>query len=251
MERPLIGVTCGLSSERCNDLSPNIPFYHVYTDYCEAIWNAGGDPVILPPIAGIAGEAAVEDLLENLDGVFFSGGGLSTAPKTAALEKLMDQQPVRSQAEQTLIHSCRRRKMPIIGSCRGHQMICESLGGTMAEGCLEGHSQSHPYYAPKHSIAIVPDTKLAAIIGGECWNVNSMHRQYVKNCPADFRANAFSPEGCIEGMEAENADWFCITFQYHPEMMTYDARAQGLLKAFVDAAKAYKNAKLPMEVEYV
>ena len=251
MERPLIGVTCALSSERCNDLSPNTPFYHVYTDYCEAIWNAGGNPVILPPIAGIAEESGVEPLLKSLDGVFFSGGGLSTVPNTVALGKLMGQQPVRSQAEQALIHGCQRRKLPIIGSCRGHQMICESLGGTMAEDCLEGHSQNYPYHTPKHSIAIVPDTKLAAIVGGESWNVNSMHRQYVKNCPAGFRVNAVGPEGCIEGMEADDPDWFCITFQYHPEMMICDTRAYGLIKAFVDAAKAYKNAKLPMEVAYV
>ncbi len=242
MERPLIGVTCGLSSERCNDLSPNIPFYHVYTDYCEAIWNAGGNPVILPPIAG-AGEEIVNDLLESLDGVFFSGGGLSTAPQKAVLEKLMDQQPVRSQAEQALIRGCQRRKLPIIGSCRGHQMICESLGGTMAEDCLEGHSQSHPYHTPKHNITIVPDTKLAAIVGGESWNVNSMHRQYVQTCPDGFRVNAFGPEGCIEGMEAEDTDWFCITFQNHPEMMIYDAHARGLIKAFVDAARVCRKAK--------
>lgn len=251
MERPLIGVTCGLSSERCNDLSPNVPFYHVYTDYCKAIWNAGGNPVIVPPIAVVAGEVAVEDLLERLDGVFFSGGGMSTVPKTEALGKLMNQQPIRSQAEQILIHACRRRKLPIIGSCRGHQMVCESLGGTMAEDCLDGHSQKHPYHTPKHNVTIVPDTKLETIIGGESWNVNSMHRQYVQTCPAGFRVNAFGPEGCIEGMEAEDADWFCITFQYHPEMMIYDARAHGLIKTFVDAARVYRKAKQPTEVSYV
>ncbi len=50
MKQPLIGITCGLSSERCNDLSPNLPFYHVCSINCEAIWNAGGRPMILPPV---------------------------------------------------------------------------------------------------------------------------------------------------------------------------------------------------------
>ena len=66
MKRPLIGITCGLSSERCNDLSPNLPFYHVYSIYCEAIWNAGGRPVILPPVNPSEIEETADGLLEHL-----------------------------------------------------------------------------------------------------------------------------------------------------------------------------------------
>jgi len=236
MKRPLIGVTCGLSSERCNDLSPNLPFYHVYSVYCEAIWNAGGRPVILPPVnPGETAETA-DDLLCNLSGIFFTGGGLSTAKSTDKVLPLMAQQPIRSAAEQALILRCQAKKLPIIGSCRGHQMICESLGGTLSDNILPNHRQAFPYSDPTHLVTVGENTKLSALIGSEPWNVNSMHCQYVERCPSGFRVNAIGPEGTVEGMEAVDPDWFCMTFQYHPEMMVTDDRAAALLKAFIAAA---------------
>lgn len=241
MKRPLIGVTCALSSERCNDFSPNVPFYHVFSVYCEAIWNAGGQPVILPPVDPAGTADSVDELLEHLDGIFFTGGGMSTGKSTGALQPLMEQQPIRSAAEKALIERCHAKKLPIIGSCRGHQMICETLGGTMSDDVLDNHRQGFPYSEPTHWITVAENTKLSALIGAEPWNVNSVHRQYVQTCPPGFRVNAIGPEGTVEGMEADDPDWFCITFQYHPEMMPSDDRAATVLKAFIDAATAYAN----------
>ena len=243
MKRPFVGVTCGLSSERCNDLSPNMPFYHVYSIYCEAIWNAGGQPVILPPVNSTAEAETADDLLAHLDGIFFSGGGLSTAKSTGTLQPLMTQQPIRSAGERTLIQRCQAKKLPIIGSCRGHQMICETLGGTLGDGVLINHRQDFPYSEPTHWITVLENTKLSALIGDDAWNVNSIHRQYVQTCPSGFRVNAVGPEGTVEGMEAEDPDWFCMTFQYHPEMMPSDERAAIVLKAFIRAATAYAFGK--------
>ena len=239
MNRPLIGITCGLSSERCNDLSPNLPFYHVYSIYCEAIWNAGGQPVILPPMNPAQTKEIENDLLEHLDGIFFTGGGLSTTKSVGKMQPLMAQQPIRSAAERVLIQHCKERKLPIIGSCRGHQMICETLGGALSDNVLTNHQQVFPYSEPHHWITIMENTKLSVLIGDEPWNVNSIHGQYVQTCPEGFRANAIGPEGTVEGMEAEDPDWFCMTFQYHPEMMVFDDRAATVLKSFVEAATAF------------
>lgn len=241
MKRPFIGITCGLSSERCNDLSPNLPFYHVYSIYCEAIWNAGGRPVILPPVNPAETEETADALLEHLDGIFFTGGGLSTTKSTGKVLPLMAQQPIRSAAEQALIQRCQAKKLPIIGSCRGHQMICETLGGTLSDSVLTNHQQAFPYSDPAHWVTVGENTKLSALIGDEAWNVNSIHCQYVQTCPKGFRVNAVGPEGTVEGMEAEDPDWFCMTFQYHPEMLVSDHRAAILLKAFIRAANAFAN----------
>ena len=241
MKRPWIGITCALSKERSNDLSPQNPFFHVYTSYCEAIWAAGGRPVLLPPVSNDAAEA--EDLVDGLDGLFFTGGGLSTAPKTGIVLKLMDQQPIRSKAEVALVLACQNKKLPTIGSCRGHQVICESLGGSLSDLVLEGHLQKYPFSAPCHRITIAENSKLASIVGKEDWDVNSMHRQYVELCPDGFVANAFGPEGTIEGMESADPDWFCISFQYHPESMIYDERAIVLMNRFIDEAKNYHESR--------
>jgi len=241
MERPWIGITCALSSERCNDLSPQSPFYHVSTPYCEAIWAAGGRPVILPPLSSNTAEA--EELIDGLDGLFFTGGGLSTVSKTAPLQKLMEQQPIRSAAEVALVLACQKKKLPTIGSCRGHQMICESLGGRLSDETVEGHRQQYPFYDPCHRITITENSKLASIVGAEDWDVNSMHRQYVETCPEGFIPNAFGPEETNEGMEAVDPNWFCITFQYHPEFMVRDDRAIALMKRFVDEAKNHREKR--------
>lgn len=241
MTRPWIGITCALSAERCNDLAPQNPFYHVYTSYCEAIRAAGGRPILLPPVS--SDDAEAEELVDGLDGLFFTGGGLSTASKSAPLLKLMDQQPIRSAAEVALVLACRKKKLPVIGSCRGHQMICESLGGRLSDRTLEGHSQKYPFYEPCHRITITENSKLAAIVGAEDWDVNSMHRQFVETCPDGFLANAYGPEGTVEGMEAADPDWFCITFQYHPESMTRDSRAIAMMTRFVEEAKKQQNKR--------
>lgn len=239
MARPLIGITSCLSSERCADLSPEYPFYHVYAWYCEAIWKAGGRAVILPSILGSTEGSEAEELLSRLEGVYITGGGLSTAPSRDAPPKLMGTQPVRSEVECAIIRECRRVKIPLIGSCRGHQMICESLCGALSENTLKEHAQKLPYYHPSHFITIEKDSKLAQVVGSEDWAVNSMHCQYVERCPAGFMANAYGPEQIIEGMEAVDPEWFCISFQYHPEIMIFDQRALRLMRAFVEAAGKY------------
>ena len=241
MKRPFIGITCGLSSERCNDLSPNLPFYHVHSIYCDAIWNAGGRPVVLPPVNPAETSETADDLLEHLDGIFFTGGGLSTAKSSGKQLPLMAQQPIRSAAEQALIHRCQARKLPIIGSCRGHQMICETLGGALSDNVLTNHRQAFPYSEPHHRITIVENTKLSDLVGHEAWDVNSVHCQYVQTCPDGFCINAVGPEGTVEGMETKDPDWFCMTFQFHPEMMVSDDRAAAVLKSFIRAATAFSN----------
>ena len=242
MSRPLIGVTCGLSTERCSDLA-KYPFHHVYAWYSEAIWRAGGRPVIIPPMIGSDAEEEALDLVQRLDGIFFSGGGISTSPKADVQPKMMSTQPIRSVAEWALVRSSKALKLPIIGSCRGNQMICESLGGTLSDDVVAGHSQKHSFYYPCHPIEIVKNSKLASIVGAETWMVNSMHCQYIDKCPEGFIANAYSPENTIEGIESTDPDWFCVTFQYHPEVMIFDERARKMMAAFVDAARTYSEKK--------
>ena len=243
MARPLIGVTCALSSERCSDLSPTYPFYHVYAWYCEAIWRAGGRPVILPPVVGAEVDGEAEELVSQLDGIFFSGGGMSTAPKAPVQPRMMETQPIRSAAECALVRAGKALKLPMIGSCRGNQIICEGLGGALSTETVAGHSQKFSYYYPSHPIEVVKGSKLAALAGEESWMVNSMHCQYIETCPEGFVPNAFGPEKTIEGMESVDPEWFCVTFQYHPEVMIFDKRALDVMSGFVNAAKAYAEKK--------
>ncbi|MBR0140184.1 MAG: gamma-glutamyl-gamma-aminobutyrate hydrolase family protein [Firmicutes bacterium] len=242
MYRPLIGISCCDSSERAPDIS-RYPLYHVYAWYCDAIWKAGGRPVMIPPVAGSDSAEEAADMVRRLDGIYFSGGGLSTAPKAAVQPKLMETQPKRSLAECALVRAGKDIKLPMIGSCRGHQIICESLGGTLSEETLPNHSQKTSYYYPTHSVDIEKNSRLAAIVGSGPWMVNSMHCQFVETCPPGFIANAWGPEGTVEGMETTDPDWYCITFQYHPEVLIFDERAKTLMESFVEAARLRASSR--------
>jgi putative glutamine amidotransferase len=246
MNSPLIGLTGCLSSELCKDLAPEYPFFHLKTWYCEAIRKAGGRPVIIPPVCGSDEEAEAIGLLSHFDGIYVTGGGMSTAPPWPVQPKLMETQPIRSAMECRLVRTCRDQKLPLIGSCRGHQIICEALGGTMSDELLYNHQQEDtkiPFYYPSHAVTIVEGSRLASIIGDEEWAVNSMHCSYVEKCPDGFSANAYGPEGTIEGMETLDEEWFCISYQYHPEIMLFDERAEKVMKAFVEAAEAYARSR--------
>ena len=240
MERPLIGISCALSSELAPDLSKH-PLYHVYAWYAEAIWRAGGWPVLVPPLISSDEIGQARELLNRLDGLYLSGGGLSTAPKREIQPKLCETQPIRSAAEFALVRAAKGLKLPLLGSCRGHQIICEALGGTIAEDILQQHNQIISYYYPSHEIEVLEGTRLAELIGSGFWPVNSMHCQYVETCPPGFRVNAIGPEGITEGMESDDPDWFCLTFQYHPEVMIFDEKALKVMRHFINIARSQKG----------
>lgn len=235
--RPLIGVTaCNREREE-----PGRDWLYTPHDYFRAIWRAGGLPVMLPVAAG---EEEASQVLERLDGLLLSGGedldpllyGELPLPATGRID------PDRDAAELAYARVAVDRDMPVLGICRGHQVLAVAFGGALwqdipsqVEGAIK-HRQEAPAGYPTHPVTIAPGTRLAALLGAER-RVNSRHHQAVKRVPDGWVASAHAPDGVIEAMEHPGRR-FVLSVQWHPE--NFEGRSYNfapLFAAFVDAAR--------------
>jgi putative glutamine amidotransferase len=138
--------------------------------------------------------------------------------------------------------------LPLLAICRGIQVLNVAAGGTLYQDIsaqIPGALQ-HPSLGPRpsaesaHAVEVAEGTRLAAMFGAGCLDVNSAHHQAVKTVGSGLTVAARAPDGVIEGLEAPSRP-FCVGVQWHPEAMT-GARPEmrGLFKALVAAARIAK-----------
>ncbi len=213
--------------------------------YVEALEARGARCIVLDETADPNTRAAA---LDEMDGLLLTGGA-DVAPGRYGhpVRGSEDMEPQRDALEGEAFAAARARGVPILGVCRGLQMLNVLMGGTLVQH-LEGHGS--PSYgsgpANHHPITLVPGTRLAAILqpgGGPELLVNTYHHQAVR--PADLapglRASAFgeSPIGpLVEGLEATAGDPFFVAVQCHPERTeSTPAEFDRLWDAFVAACR--------------
>lgn len=234
--KPLIGITGNIHRE-----PPKRDWTFIGNDYLKAVQNAGGIPVMLPWIE-TAQEA--EAVLSRLDGVLMSGGddvdpqlyGELPHPGNGEVS------PERDLAELAYITVALAKNMPLLGICRGHQMLAVAAGGTLWQdipaqvpGAIK-HGQLGPRWFASHSVQAVPGTRVADLFGTE-FKVNTYHHQAVKTLPVGFIPSATAPDGINEAMENPNLK-FCVSVQWHPENFTGRAYSfDKLFQAFIAACK--------------
>jgi putative glutamine amidotransferase len=244
MIRPCIGITSwhrrdGDQLERWEAIRDN---------YTGAVLAAGGLPVILP----IADTALAPAYLARLDGILFTGGE-DVAPAhygepTDARCQAPDAE--RDGFELALARAGWQRGTPMLGICRGLQLLNVAGGGSLYQdlACRPGTRGYHAADGAArqhlvHEVRILPETRLASLLGCEHARVTSTHHQFVKALAPGFRVAAESPEdGIVEGIEAPGRP-FVVAVQWHPERM-YD-RDQGQLALFrglVEAARDPRHA---------
>ncbi|MCL6648946.1 MAG: gamma-glutamyl-gamma-aminobutyrate hydrolase family protein [Chloroflexi bacterium] len=201
----------------------------VIQNYTTAIERAGGEPV-----AVFSGE---EIVLEAFDGLLLSGGGdinparygQSPDPRTAHVDDRRDE------FELALARAALHRDLPVLGICRGFQLLNVVAGGTLLQH-VEGHQ-----HGGQHPVTVLAGTRLAQALGtsGEVI-VNTRHHQAVRagERAPDLVTTAFSPDGLIEGLESPTHRWV-VGVQCHPERTgEVDPRFSGLFRAFIAAARA-------------
>lgn len=215
-------------------------FFQVGTRYAGIVVQAGGIPLLLPTSREAAGQT--EDVLDSIDALLVSGGGNISGQyfRDNPNPSLRDTNPVRYDLEVELIRAAAARGMPLLGICRGHQTICEALGGSrvMNLGILPGvrnHYQEERPTTTTHSVAFERDSRFAGWLGAS-GPVNSFHRQVLESPPPGWRVSAYSDDGFVEAMEAEAG--YGIGVQYHPEWLT-DAEPGylNMFSEFVEAAR--------------
>jgi len=232
--RPKIGITGHVDKDSTS----------ITTNYMDAIFACGGFPLLLPLIddASLWQEAAQE-----LDGFLFSGG-VDVNPRLYGEEILhfcADILPARDEMELGLLKAVLPTRKPILGICRGIQLLNVGMGGTLYQDIYEQpaqtfpqqHNQKLPHHLPTHDVTISADSLLFQIVKTEKLPVNSLHHQSVKDCAPSLVVTAKTSSGMIEAVEQKEHPFF-LGVQWHPERMWHaDHSAKALFDAFVCACR--------------
>jgi putative glutamine amidotransferase len=213
----------------------------VHGAYAYAIATAGGLPVFVTP--GLP-TSTLRDLFQRLDGLLFPGGG-DLEPSTYGMTTsapLTGVDPERDRLELTLARWALEDGKPVLGICRGQQLLNVAAGGTLIPdipslrpNALVHSDPDRPPEALLHSVTVKPDTYLAKVGTPPSLEVNSTHHQAVDRPGYGWEVSAVAPDGIIEGIEAPGHP-FALAVQWHPERLVPRADAAGLFATFVQIA---------------
>ncbi|GFI62022.1 putative glutamine amidotransferase [Clostridiales bacterium] len=202
--------------------------------YFEAVRNSGGMPLACD-------YDSLEYLLAISDGILLSGGGdiePSLTGDTADFEHQGQISRGRDSFELALVKAAIEQHIPLLGICRGMQIIGAAMGGHIIQH-MEGHMQTAPKNQPFHSIAIEKGSLLHKILGKEKTEVNSFHHQAVGSAfPGLISARA--EDKTAEALEISN-ERFALGIQWHPELLFPSEDSRNIFEAFVRAAGRYKR----------
>ncbi len=224
---------------------------YINLSYLNAIEGAGGTPVLV----GRPDKEEVERLIASCDAVFLTGGD-DVVPELYGAEKSLLCGKIdpsdRDRVEWDILDRAYERKMPILGVCRGMQVMNAHLGGTLYQDIAGemANAINHDFHKdeegnklrrdlPAHDALVIPDTLFHKIVGENKFSVNSLHHQGVKNLSNKFTQGATSPDGLIEAIEHIEHP-FCLGVQWHPEEMG-DTPSQKLFQAFISAARSWDS----------
>ncbi|MBC8196054.1 MAG: gamma-glutamyl-gamma-aminobutyrate hydrolase family protein [Acidimicrobiia bacterium] len=214
--RPLIGITGRRKKGR--DIVDNLEVLSdfdvdlYYADYANGVLEAGGLPVHLPV------DADPVDLLDHLDGLILPGGADIDPGRYGAESETDDfpPEPTRDEQELALVNRAYELTVPILGICRGLQIINVYAGGTLHQDVAPHAGFDQPTTTEWHTVTFESGSVLGGIYGAER-PVNSLHHQTINRVGDGLRVSARSPEGSIEGIE--HTDLPIVAVQWHPEML--------------------------------
>ena len=232
---PVIGITTFGQNEYGNYCS-----HHAYV---EAVRLAGGLPVLLPP-----GEPDPAAILNVVDGLIFTGGGdIDPATYNGDLHPTIARvDPQRDAFELTLARLVLNTDIPVLGICRGLEVLVVTSGGTLVShipdeyGEVVEHTKDR-IHTSQHRVQIMPESRLATMIGTTEATIVSWHHQAARTVPPGWRVTAYAADGLIEALEHEHHPW-AIAVQWHPELSLNDPLQQRLFQALVKAARSGKLA---------
>lgn len=228
--KPVIGITANYYLDENNFA---VREYYVYS-----VYEAGGIPIILPPLQE---EDSLEGYLQICDGFVFSGGGDLAPYCFGQLPSvgLGEVNPVRDTFEIKLAQAILSVGIPVLGICRGCQIMNAAAGGTLIQHLQTDfcHMQKAPRDYPFHDIFIESGSQLARILQSCHIRVNSFHHQAIDKAGRDVFLSAYAPDGTVEALEGK-AGLFYLGVQWHPECM-HDIFSRRLFSALVEKSKRF------------
>lgn len=228
--------------------------YTVLADrYAVAVCKLGLQPILFP----MAGATDVDDLLPLVDGVLLTGSPSNVEPvrfgATSRATDLLD--PRRDALTMAIVPAAIATATPLLGVCRGLQEINVALGGTLHqelhthEGMMDHREPETEdlelQFAERHDVELLAGSCFAQWAGGPRAKVNSLHGQGIARLGHSLQAEAFAPDGLVEGVRIEGAPAFAFGVQWHPEWHHDRNPFYGhTLEAFAAACFAHRDAEL-------
>lgn len=238
--RPLIGVTAWrrtldtfYGADRLHSLSAH---------YADSLIGAGMTPVVFP--GGQPEEVAIR-LVSAVDGLLLSGGD-DVDPATYGATDIASKghDPEVDRFEIALIRAARDQGKPVLGICRGLQILNVALGGTLTQEITADGSSHEPFVegtdpaiweSRRHVVRFVEDSLVAGAYGAEEVKVNTLHHQGLADLAPELVVEALAEDGLIEAARCAG-DWWALGVQWHPERL--DGDHQGLFDMFREAVQS-------------
>jgi putative glutamine amidotransferase len=219
-----------------------LPMVAVQESYVRSVLNAGGVPVLIP--LGLQ-YCDLQVIFGWVDGILLTGGGDIDPQRFGgeAHPTVHQVDPERDEIEIRLVEDSVRLGKPFLGICRGIQVINVAFGGSLYTDISSQipNSLAHewvpgrPWSHLAHSVRVEQGSRLAEILGGTHFEVNSLHHQAISRLEHSFQATAFAPDGVIEAIELPEHP-FGVAVQWHPEWLQDHPPMRALFGAFVQAA---------------
>ena len=216
----------------------------VNANYVRSVLAAGGLPIIIVP--DLSREETVE-LFGDCDGLLLTGGedvdpvryGAAPHPKLGSLD------PRRDENELAMITEARARDLPILGICRGIQILNVAFGGTLIQDLPSERPGRIDHDPPtdrdvrSHQVNVTEHSRLGEILGEIEFDANSFHHQAADRVGEGLTVTAVAPDGVVEGVESSDGHEWIVAVQWHPEELAHqpDAADLKLFAALIAAAR--------------
>jgi putative glutamine amidotransferase len=250
--RPIIGIPTQTLQSIGGVPSEIPPSWVMSQRYINTLTAAGAIPWMIP----LVDDATLRGIYDELDAVFLPGGA-DIDPRTygAAPHPLCDKTDrERDRVEVALAKWALEDEKPVLGVCRGMQLINVAAGGTLYQDIAEelpgaikhdyfpfnGSSFARDYLA--HDVDVAGGTRLSQLVGAGPLRVNSMHHQGVRELGRGLVATAEAPDGLVEALEGGEDGGYLVAVQWHPEALTdNDSRTRDLFADFIQAGTEWKQ----------
>ena len=235
--KPLVGINMDFRAAR-----GDAPSYgYLGAGYFDCVEAAGGVPVIVPPVEDAA---AIDAILDRLDGFLLIGGqdldprrdGFMLHPSVRCLDARRE--TFDRQVAQRVVD----RRIPVFGIGVGLQLLNVTMGGNLFLHLPEDMPTAIPHKDPqdaghRHGLEVSPGSLMERVYGDGEIRVNSRHHMAIDEVAHGFEVTARCPDGVVEALEYQGADWFAFGTQFHPESDTASALDLRIFEEFIEGAR--------------